>query len=271
MKRLRVVFILLIILNAGGCANSLLLWPPHGRLVTPSKSSSVSIPLQQGQLEILTQVTDEPSLSDAYVLEFCGNATPAQDVIHETAHRWRNAATEVWVVNYPGFGASTGPAKLCTIPSAALLAYDELAKKAGPHPIYLAGTSLGTTAALYVAVHRRTAGILLQNPPPLRELIFGNYGWWNLWIAPLLINPQIPRELDSIENASHVSVPAVFVLADDDTLVPPPFQNKVVDAFAGMKRLVVLKGAGHSSKNSDAQEAEIEKMIRWMLQMNIKN
>jgi len=38
-------------------------------------------------------------------------------------------------------------------------------------------------AALSVAARRPVAGLVLQNPPPLRQLIMGHYGWWNLWLV----------------------------------------------------------------------------------------
>jgi fermentation-respiration switch protein FrsA (DUF1100 family) len=70
--------------------------------------------------------------------------------------------------------------------------------------------------------------------------------------------------LDSPTNAALIRAPAVFVLADHDMLVPPRFQREVVDAFAGPKRVVTLKGAGHDSPASKAEEAEIDAGIRWL-------
>ena len=95
----------------------------------------------------------------AYVLEFCGNATRAEYVINYVADRWGDRPVEVWVMNYPGFGASTGPAKLDAIAQASLATYDALAKEARGKPIILAGSSLGTCAALYVATQRSALAI----------------------------------------------------------------------------------------------------------------
>ena len=55
------------------------------------------------------------------------------------------------------------------------------------------------------------------------------------------------------------------MLADHDMLVPPRFQRKVVEAFAGPKRVVTLKGAGHDSSASEAEEAKIDAGIRWLV------
>src|SRR4051794_38764191 len=46
----------------------------------------------------------------AYSVEFTGNATRAEWVAANNALRWGDRPVEVWTVNYPGFGGSTGPA-----------------------------------------------------------------------------------------------------------------------------------------------------------------
>jgi pimeloyl-ACP methyl ester carboxylesterase len=168
------------------------------------------------------------------------------------------------MVNYPGYGGSTGPADLAAIPPAALAVYDHVAKLAGGKPIFLAGNSLGTTAALYVAASRPTAGLILQNPPALRNLILTRFGWWNLWLLAGPIALQVPKDLDSPTNAAKVTAPAVFVLADDDTLVVPANQRKTVNAYAGPKRVIRLKG-GHNDSISGDAERELVAGFDWLL------
>jgi len=38
---------------------------------------------------------------------------------------------------------------------------------------------------------------------PLKQLIVGEYGWWNLWLAAKPVAWQLPNSLDSIENAKR--------------------------------------------------------------------
>src|SRR5213076_1731280 len=108
---------------------------------------------------------------------------------------------EVWGVNYPGFGGSSGPARLARIGPASLAAYDELRKVAGTRPIFVFGASLGSTADLHIAAQRPVAGLILHNPPAIRQMILRQFGWWNLWLLAGPLALQIPRELDSIANA----------------------------------------------------------------------
>jgi hypothetical protein len=173
----------------------------------------------------------------AYVLEFTGNGTRAEEIADYAAYKFRPHAVEVWAMNFPGYGKSEGPARLAKIPPAALAVFDELKKRAGGKPIFVAGNSLGTSAALYVAANREVTGVVLTNPPALRQLIRGHFGWWNLWLLSTPASLGIPRELDSIANAQKCTAPAVILTSTRDEIVPYRYQQMVADAYAGPKAL----------------------------------
>ena len=196
----------------------------------------------------------------AYALEFTGNATRAEYVADSVAKRWGDRPIEVWVMNYPGFGQSSGPAKLDAIAPAALATYDALAKQAQGKPIVVAGSSLGTAAALYVAANRPAAAIILQNPPPLQRMLLQKYGW----VIPAPVVAQIPSELDSLANAKRVKVPAIFVLAGQDQTVAPQYQQMVVDAYAGEKHLVRMPDADHGSPIVGDAARQFQGELDWI-------
>ena len=134
----------------------------------------------------------EDVVPEAFVLEFTGNGTRAEEIADYAAVKFRPHAVEIWAMNFPGYGKSAGPARLAKIPQAALAAFDEMKSRANGKPIFVAGNSLGTTAALYVAAHREVAGVVLINPPALRQLIRGRFGWWNLWLLATPVSFGIP-------------------------------------------------------------------------------
>ena len=148
---------------------------------------------------------------------------------------WNDRAVEIWGMNYPGFGGSTGPARLSQIGPAALAAFDELKRQAGGRPIVLFGASIGATAALHVAAQRPETRLILHNPPPLRQMILRQFGWWNLWLLAGPVALQIPRDLDSLSNAKAIHAPAIFLLAEKDEVVAPRFHRLVVDGLCRRK------------------------------------
>src|SRR5207253_10270818 len=138
-----------------------------------------------GDLEIWTArsaLAEQRGQPEIYVLRFYGNADRADRWVAAEAEMWNNRAVEVWGMNYPGFGGSTGPARLSRMGPAALTAFDELKSQADNRPIVPFGASIGATAALHVAANRPAAGAILHNPPPSREMSLRQFGWWTLWL-----------------------------------------------------------------------------------------
>jgi len=168
-------------------------------------------------------------------------------------------------MNYPGFGGSTGPARLGQIGPAALAAFDALRREAADRPIVAYGASIGATAALHVAAQRPIAGLVLHNPVPLREIILRQFGWWNLWLLAGPVALQMPRDLDSIANARASRTPAIFLLAERDEIVAPRFHRLVVQAYAGEKCVIELRGAYHNDPVEGTALADLNDGLGWML------
>lgn len=238
-------------------ADRLLLWPQRGRV--PSHGAArLGLPFAGGELEVFTARNRPSEEPRAFLLRFYGNADRADPwVAHEAGAHRDSEPLEVWGVNYPGYGASSGKATLAGVAGSALAAYDALAARAAGRPIFLLGASMGTTAALHVAANRAVAGLVLENPPPLRRLIVAEHGAWNLWLLAMPVSWQVPRELDSVANAARARAPALFVTSGADRLVPPYLQREVIDAYAGEKRAFVVPGAGHSDGMSPDVAQEV--------------
>jgi uncharacterized protein len=225
----------------------LVLFPSRERIDVPGTTrNTISGPA--GELEIWTARTDAARSMEpqAYVLAFNGNGSRAERELARLQPMWAHHPVEIWAVNYPGFGGSAGEAKLAEIPPAALAAYDALALHAKGKPIFISGHSIGTTPALYLGTKRPVAGLVLHNPPPLRQLIMGRFGWFNFWIAASVVAHHVPKELDSLSNGKRCTAPALFIQAGHDTLVRPKYQRMVVDAYAGPKQEIHVSVYGHN-------------------------
>jgi uncharacterized protein len=226
-----------------------------------------TVPFHNGELEVWTarsRLAKQRDHVDACVLRFYGNADRADRWVAFEADAFGERAIEVWGMNYPGFGGSSGPARLVRMGEAGVTAFDALKRKAGDKPIYVFGASIGTTVALHVAAKRDLRGLVLHNPTPLRQIILRNYGWWNLWLLAGPIALQIPRDLDSVGNAKQIHASAIFLLAQNDEIVPPRFQRLVVDSYAGEKKVISLPGAHHNSPIEGEVVTEINRAYDWL-------
>jgi pimeloyl-ACP methyl ester carboxylesterase len=74
----------------------------------------------------------------------------------------------------------------------------------------------------------------------------------------------VPAELDSLANAKRVTCPAVFVSADEDTIVPASYQQRISDVYAGPKQIVHLPNAGHNTPASEANPKAWYGALDWM-------
>jgi pimeloyl-ACP methyl ester carboxylesterase len=277
---LLLAYVVVLLLIAVGCADRLILYPstypldttgltrhdiglPGGGVVEAwSARSAGATPIRANRDAHGGGGNDgEPR---AFVLAFVGNAARAEPTATYFAQDWGDHPVEVWAVNYPGYGGSPGSARLANLGPTALAAYDALRARAGDKPIILEARSIGTAAALHVAAHRPVAGCVLHNPPPLRQLILGRFGWWNLWLLAGPVAMTVPAELDSPANAARAPAPGVLVMAGADGVVPPAYQQVVADAYAGEKRLVRVPGAGHNDRVAGAALVEYDVALDWV-------
>jgi uncharacterized protein len=248
-----------------GCwANTLLLHPSRGAILADASESDIATPV--GNMQMWGVDTDpadgEPQ---AYVLGFVGNGSRAEIEVTKFSRYFQRHPVRLLVMNYPGFGDSEGKAHLASIAPAALAVYDSVGAEANGKPIFVMGHSMGTTVALYVGRMRPVAGLILHNPPPLRQLILGRFGWWNLWIGASSVALAVPTEMESLENEKYITKPpAIFLMAGRDTLVTPPYQKMVGDVYRGPKRLIHLPEYGHNDPVDCDDLPRVLDAVDWM-------
>ena len=127
------------------------------------------------------------------------------------------------------------------------------------------GNSLGALSALYLAAREKFAGVILRNPPPLRQLIRVRFGWYSLgtcnWIAQ-----QVPELLCPIENARRSRTPAVFISSRRDRVVPSQLQDQIYEAYGGESRIVRLVNADHGDLMTPQEAVEYQQYLDWLRQ-----
>lgn len=201
---------------------------------------------------------------DLYVLIFPGTGSRAEDSTPLVDNCWPELSVEVWAVNPPGYGGSTGTASLHNIPSMASRALDGLRSQAAGRPLVVAGGSLGCVSALYLVSRHAVDGMLLENPPALREVIRAQSGWWQFAWARTALARHIPEVLDSIRNASQTRVPAVFIVAQQDRIVPARCQKQIIDAYAGPKRVLDRPEADHDTPLYEGDVRQLRELAAWL-------
>jgi len=250
---------------AGRLSDRLILGPTRHAIQAPNKAP-VRFPFGDGHLELWTETSKaRDGKSGPVVLKFPGTESRAEDAESLALHCWNGLDVTVWSVNPPGYGASSGRASLANIPAMATAAVAAIREVVGERPIVAEGFSLGCVAALYLGAQGRVDGLLLRNPPPLRELVRYRTGWWNLGLVPALLARGIPNTVDSIRNAAECTVPALFITAFQDRVVPVACQYRIIDAYGGDRRVLKQPQGGHATPLTESEMNRLEQLAAWLL------
>lgn len=252
----------------GWLTDRMILEPSRREIAVPHKRR-VLLSHGDGHIEVWVHRTGLDARTrdpDLYVLKFPGTASRAEDSTDMVDNCWPDLSVEVWAVNPPGYGGSTGTASLRNIPSMASHVLGELRLHNSGRPLVAAGGSLGCVSALYLAARHDVDGVLVQNPPALREVIQAQSGWWHFAWARATLARQIPEALDSIRNAAESRAPCVFLVARQDSVVPAVCQQQIIDAYAGPKRVLYRPEADHDTPLHEGDMRQLRDLAAWMNQ-----
>lgn len=247
-------------------ADRLILSPTRHRLMAPGRSP-LHLAYDDGHLELWVQRSEAAARArpGPCVLKFPGTGSRAEDAESLALRCWDDRDITLWSVNPPGYGNSGGRASLHNIPAMALAAVARLREAADGRPVVAEGFSLGCVAALFLAARGKVDGLMLRNPPPLREVVRHRTGRWSLGLVPALISGGIPVALDSLRNAAACSIPALFVTALRDPVVPAVCQRLIVDAYAGAYRVLEQPEGAHATPLSEHEMARLKRQAAWLL------
>jgi pimeloyl-ACP methyl ester carboxylesterase len=145
------------------------------------------------------------------------------------------------VVNYRGFGLSEGAPSEQHVLEDAKLVYDWAAARpdVDASSIVVLGRSLGTYVAVAVAAARHARAAILATP-------FDSFVALGEKRFPSLpVEWLIGGRYDSAALAPKVSVPALFLLAENDDVTPVENGRALASLWGGLTKTVLLRGATH--------------------------
>lgn len=151
---------------------------------------------------------------------------------------------QVYLFEYPGYGARPGKPSESHIKAAATRALEVLLAD-DPAPVYLVGESLGSGVASYLAGRFRAqvAGILLVTPfTSLVDVAGTHYGM-------LPVRALLSERYDSVEALSTYEGPTALLIAGADDIVPADLGRALHDSYTGPKWLHEQPRAGHNTLN----------------------
>jgi len=144
------------------------------------------------------------------------------------------------LVNYRGFGQSTGKPSQDALFRDALHLYDMFAsrKDVSKDSVVAMGWSLGTGVAVYLASERPARGVILASPYDSITSLARRY-------YPGVPSFLVKHKFDSISLAPGVSAPVLVAIGTEDGIIPPEHSMRLARAWGGRPEVLRLKGAQH--------------------------
>lgn len=149
---------------------------------------------------------------------------------------------EVFLFEYPGYGAREGTPSEATFKAAAAQALESLLA-ADSRPVFILGESLGSGVASYLAATfpEQLAGLLLVTPfSSLVDVAARHYPF-------LPVRFLLSERYDSIQALSHYRGPVAFLLAGRDEIVTTELGRQLHDSYSGPRWLRIEAHAGHNT------------------------
>ncbi len=185
--------------------------------------------------------------STGSVLIVHGNAGSALDRGYFAQPIHDAASMDVYVLEYPGYGARDGSPSEKSFLAAADQAFAMLSRTGS---IYIVSESLGTGVAAHLAKthHADIAGLALFVPyDDFASLAQDKMPF--LPISLILIDRFHPSAW-----LKEFQGPIQFVLAENDQVIPTKFGQRLHDGYAGSKKLQITHGAGHNDVSAQSPE-----------------
>jgi pimeloyl-ACP methyl ester carboxylesterase len=158
----------------------------------------------------------------------------------------QGADWQVYLFEYPGYGARSGVPSEESIKATATDALEEMLAR-DPGPLYLVGESLGSGVATFLAgkFNKQVGGLLLVTPfTTLPDVAGKHYGL-------LPVRAMLSERYDSLKSLRQYHGPVAFLIAARDEIVPADLARRLYNSYGGPKWLHEQPGAGHNTLDFD--------------------
>jgi uncharacterized protein len=212
--------------------------------------SSDFLPTPDGERIYRTRFTHPEARST--ILFFGGNiSTVANQGIPAMKAFIASRKVNFVVVDYRGYGQSSGTPTMVSLKSDALVVFDDEAKRAAQsaHKLIVAGFSMGGMVAGSVLEQRSPAGaMLIATATTVDEFKEEAIPWYMKAFLRIDIAPEL-QLIDNIKAVRAYNGPLLVAGAGNDRQVPPVLSDRLYQAAktpADHKHLAIVSGAGHN-------------------------
>ena len=188
------------------------------------------------------------------IIYFGGNAENVAYNIGDFTRFFPDKA--LYLVNYRGYGASTGRPSEAALTSDALAIYDHASRTHAN--ISIIGRSLGSGVAIFLAATRPTQKLVLVTPwDSMVNIARSAYP-----IFPVSV--LLKDRYDSLSHTGNISMPTLLLIAERDEFIPMKSSLSLAEALdPELTTVTVVDHAGHNTiQNYDQYSIALAEFLR---------
>lgn len=181
----------------------------------------------------------------------------ALDTWGEVAACYTDLGYDVFMIDYPGYGKSTGSIKTEEeLFKAVQAAYDTAKKLYGEENIIVLGYSIGTGPASWLAANNHPKKLILQAPfYSLTEMMKNSY--------PVFPTFLLRYKFNTNEYLKKCKMPIYLFHGSDDEIIPYTSSVKLKQDIPTIDTLITLQGQSHNGITDNSQyEEAIKKIVK---------
>ncbi len=223
----------------------------HPKKLPANYQYSFNIPFRQIDLPVtanknlsIVQFTVADSLRKGVVLYFHGNRENINRYAPFAKNFTRNNY-EVWMMDYPGFGKSTGKRKEKILYEDALLFYKMAISKIAADSIIIYGKSLGTGIAAFVASKKDCKRLVLETPYYSMDELARHY----FFLFP--VTPMSKYSLPTYQHFEYIRAPITIFHGTKDRVIPFKQAKRLTRLKTGTE-LITIPNGKHNNLNTFA-------------------
>lgn len=195
----------------------------------------INLPVSSEKKLSIVQFTVSDSIRKGIVLYFHGNRKNINRYAPYATNFTRNGH-EVWMMDYPGYGKSTGKRTEAILYEDALTFYKMAISRVPAEQIIIYGKSLGTGIAAQLASVRDCKRLILETPYYSMDALAKHY----FFMYPVI--PMTKFALPTFQHFEYINAPISIFHGTDDGIIPFKQAKKLVAKKSGTELITLEKG-----------------------------
>lgn len=219
----------------------------HPETISAEKSFNFSIPYKEVNIALdadynmnVVQFLTGDSIAKGVVLYFHGNRKNIEWYA-KYAPTFTKAGYEIWMVDYPGFGKSTGKLTEEKLYDFAGQLYTMAKAKYKPEQIVIYGKSLGTGIAAWLASKKTSKRVILETPYYSITSLVSHY----LPVYP--VNKILKYHLPTHTYISIVNAPVTIFHGTSDNVIPYSNAEKLKPLLKPGDEFIAIPDGEHNN------------------------